>query len=116
VAVLFNPSNPAHALALDNVKAAARSLGVQLQFLEARGPSEFDAAFAAMVKERAAAVLVMADAVFIAQRARLADTRPGDIPIEQPNKFELVVSLKAARAIGLTIPKTFLSRADTVVE
>jgi putative ABC transport system substrate-binding protein len=73
VAVLFNPSNPAHALALDNVKAAARSLGVRLQFLEARGPSELDAAFAAMVKERAAAVLVMADAVFIAQRARLAD-------------------------------------------
>jgi putative ABC transport system substrate-binding protein len=73
VAVLSNPANPAHALASDNVKAAARSLGVQLQFLEARGPSEFDAAFAAMVKEGAAAVLVMGDSVFVFQRARLAD-------------------------------------------
>ena len=54
-------------------EVAARSLGVQLQLLEARGPNEFDGAFAAIAKERADALLVVADGMFIFQRARLAD-------------------------------------------
>jgi len=53
VAVLANPAVPSLAPAIGDVKVAARSLGVQLQFLEARGPNEFDGAFAAMVKEGA---------------------------------------------------------------
>jgi len=73
VAILSNPGNAYHQLAIKEVNLAAQSLEVQVLLLEARGPNEFDGAFAAMAKERAAALLVLSDAIFNSHRTRIAN-------------------------------------------
>jgi putative ABC transport system substrate-binding protein len=72
-AILSNPAAPTQAASVSNVRAAAQSLGVSLQLLEARTPADFDAAFAAMAKERADALYVVADPLFGTHAARVVD-------------------------------------------
>ena len=162
VALLRNPDNPADTAMLREAEAAARALGVQLQPLEARNPQEIEGAFAAMIRERAGALLMLSDAIFFTQRRQIAElaakgrlpsilgtneypdagglmaygpnladldrraatfvdrilkgARPGDLPVELPTKFDLVINLRTAKAIGLTIPPSLLQRADRIID
>ena len=162
VALLTNPDNPSSARFVREAEAAARALGVRLQSLEARNPQEIDGAFAAMTRERAGALLILPDVIFLSQRRQMAElatkrrlpavygvreyaeagglmayganyidlvrraatfvdkilkgAKPGDLAVEQPTKFELVINLRTAKAIGLTIPPSLLQRADQIID
>ena len=73
VAILSNPANAYHQLAMNELNVAATSLGVELQLLEASGPNEFEGAFGAMAKDPVGALLVLSDVIFNDHRARLVD-------------------------------------------
>ncbi len=162
VAVLWDPGNPAGAPILRETKAAARTLGVAVQPVEARGPDDFQSALSTITKMRAGALVVLPSSLFVAHRHRLADllirermpavffrrefveagglmyygpsyadqyrraatyvdkilkgTKPADLPVEQPTRFELVINMKTAKTLGITFPQTILIRADQVIQ
>jgi putative ABC transport system substrate-binding protein len=73
VAVLMNPRSGAHAAHAAELEATARKLGIQLQFVHAGSPNQIADAFATVVKERAAALLVLSDAMFFGERRRITN-------------------------------------------
>ena len=82
MAILWNPADAATPLQLREVEGAARSLGMRLQIAQARGPEEFDAAFAAMTRERAEALVVANSATFLVNAAPPCRTRAERPPVD----------------------------------
>jgi ABC-type uncharacterized transport system substrate-binding protein len=162
VTVLIDSSNPGQTLPDQQMAAAAKVLGVRPQRADIVTSADLDKAFAAVLRQRAQALLVyplpltsvefqritefaiknrlptatwhpaygkaglmMFYGTNVSEQFRragvyvdkiLKGTKPADLPVEQPTTFDLIINLKTAKALGLTIPQTLLQRADQVIQ
>jgi putative ABC transport system substrate-binding protein len=161
VTVLWNPANLSGVPQRNRTEIAAHTLGIQLNVLDVRVPSDIDTVFAVITRERPDALLVLNDAMIDSQRDRIVQltaqarlpamyqwrefaeagglmsygadltqmyrraasyvdkilkgAKPADLPVEQPTKYELVVNLKTASTLGVTIPQSVVLLADRVI-
>ena len=162
IGLLVNPANANVEGVTKDVTAAAAALGVQIDVVQALDSREIESAFATLVRSKADALLVGADAFFFNRRVHLAilatrhaipavyfnrefaeagglmsygtslteiyqqlgvytgrilkGAKPAELPVVQSTKFEFVINLPTARALGLEIPPMLLARADEVIE
>jgi putative ABC transport system substrate-binding protein len=162
MAVLINPNFSAAEAQLRDVQEAAARLGVQLVVLRANTESDFNAAFATLVQQRAGALLVCGSPFFNSRRQQLivlaarhavpaiyewrdfaaagglmsygtslADAyrqagvyvgrilkgaKPAELPVVQSTRFEFVINLSTAKALGIDVPPTLSARADEIIE
>jgi putative tryptophan/tyrosine transport system substrate-binding protein len=157
LSVMVNANSPRFQSRMDEVRAAASTLGLEATILEIRRVEDVAPAFET-IKDRADALYVvgvplnfaiatralaariptifevrdfvdagglMSYGANVTELLRLAanfvdrilrGAKPADLPVQQPTKFDLVINLKTAKALGLNIPESFLLRADEVVE
>jgi ABC-type uncharacterized transport system substrate-binding protein len=162
VAVIWNPLNAFQKISVSQLNAAGKTLKIKVQPVAVGVTEDLDPAFATLGKDKPQALVILADRIFLHNRARLMDfamqnrlpgvyayrelveagglmsygpsyedlhrraagyvdkilkgAKPADLPIEEPNKFDLVINRRAAEALGLTIPASILARADEVIE
>lgn len=161
VALLRNPGNQANASTVKVMEQIARSLKVEPQVIDVRGPAELDAAFSEMAKRRSEGLVVVDDSMLISHARAIAElaarkripaigsrefvvgggllayaanipeawrrsaaiidkvlkgAKPADLPIEQWDRLELTINLRAAKALGLTLPQSLMVRADHIIQ
>ncbi len=162
IAILLNESNPSHGVLWAGAQSACAALDLVALRVVASTPAQLGDAVEQIVRQRAHAVVVVPDGMYLGERTKLQEllkttrlpvaymlreqlvaggllsygadlpanyrnaakyvdkilkgARPETLPVEQAPKFELVVNLKTANALGLTIPQTVLLRADEAIE